>query len=375
MKRRVSVLLLPMLLIAISAGWGADLDRVRTLLEEGRPSAALSNLEAHLAENPVDPEALFLRGLVLAESQREGEALAVFEDVTGLRPDRPEPLNNLAVIQAAMGDYDAAVETLKDALRTHPAYRTVYENLTKIYGQLASEAYSRALSVEGAQERSSLELVLLSDMILADAGEQALAQVPREPLPSGGAMDSDEASMEVPGEGESASEEEVVASAGAGDPATPDAAIEQALSQGREDEDMPAGQAPAAPVEIAEEDAIEDSSESTPEELAAFVEAWAKAWSEKRVDDYLYFYGSQFRPEGDLSRDDWRQIRRDRIATPQFIRVSIAFLDFETEAEERARVRFNQSYESDTFSDVVTKTLDLVREDDAWKIVRESVDP
>lgn len=390
MRWRTLAVLLPVTVFASSAVFAGDLARVRSLVEDGRPEEALTDLDRHLEEFPVDPEAMFLRALLLAESQREGEARGIFEEVSGLRPDRPEPLNNLAVIQAALGDYDGAVETLKAALRTHAAYRTAYENLTRIYGQLASEAYSRALNVDGAHDRSSLELVLLSDMVLpevapirvelaggkplpskADAASAAMT----EPQPAERAVDADR----LPGEAEEAAvvstDEPLVEVAQI--PATRDRVVESAMKEGRD--------ADALPSVRAEDKSAGRSKvgvEAEPAELAALVEAWARAWSEQRVEAYLYFYSQGFVPLGDMSRDEWQELRRVRVAAPGYVKVSVAFLDFESGesaggsagGSDRALVRFNQSYESDTFGDVVTKTLELVREGGVWKIAKESVD-
>jgi tetratricopeptide (TPR) repeat protein len=377
MRWKTLAVLLPAAMIANGAASAGDLARVRLLVEDGRPAEALTNLDEHLQEFPVDPEAMFLRALLLAEARREGEAREVFEEVATLRPDRPEPLNNLAVIQAALGDYDSAVETLKEALRTHPAYRTAYENLTKIYGQLASEAYSRALSIDGTHDRSSLELVLLSGMVLPEAVSGLAASTPAEPLPPVAAATVPESAAEVaslPGETavgiEPAPDQDAeprIETTSA--PETPDQAIAEALVQEGGDVDPPKS-VEAEPAERAEVPQV------APElsELALLVEAWAQAWSEQRAEDYLYFYSQGFRPAKDLSRDDWEELRRLRVAAPDFIKVSVAFLDFETSDPDRALVRFNQSYESDTFSDVVTKTLELVREGGSWKIASEFVE-
>jgi hypothetical protein len=380
MRWKVTAAFVPLALMVSLAAFAGDLSRARSLVEAGRPMDALANLDDQLAKNPVDPEAMFLRGLVLAEIQRESEARAVFEKLRSLRPDRPEPLNNLAVIQAAAGDYDGAVETLKEALRTHPAYRTVYENLTRIYGQLASEAYSRALSVEGTHDRSSVELVLLSEMQLPDSQPVLVAQTPLEPLPSGATADAGagapavEASRpalpidtdESVGAAEDAEPPADEAPVVAQTPSTPDEAIEQALRQGR---DVEGGSGETA---ATEPQAVPDV--ANPADLAAVVEAWARAWAQQRVDDYLSFYSDAFVPANGASLDEWREVRRRRVAAPEFVKVSVAFLDFEIASTDRALVRFNQSYESDTFSDVVTKTLELVRESGAWKIVAESVE-
>jgi len=110
------------------------------------------------------------------------------------------------------------------------------------------------------------------------------------------------------------------------------------------------------------------------DETGGFLEAWAKAWSDQRADDYLRFYAGDFEvPEG-MTRSDWERLRRDKLAAPDFIKVSITLLDSST-SEQGADVTFSQSYESDRFSDVVTKTLTLTREMGEWKILRETTTP
>jgi len=387
--KTLAVLLL-VTVFASSAVFGGDLARVRSLVEDGRPKEALRDLDQHLEEFPVDPEAMFLRALLLAESQREREARGIFEEVSGLRPDRPEPLNNLAVIQAALGDYEGAVETLKAALRTDAAYRTAYENLTKIYGQLASEAYSRALSVDGAHDRSSLELVLLSDMVLPEAAPIRVARAPLRPLPSmedavSAAMAESQPAERPIDADRLPDEREEVAAVSTDEPlvevaqisATPDGEVAAAMRVGSDPDALPPVEA-----EVEEAGRSKVEVEAEPAELAAVVEAWARAWSEQRVEDYLYFYSQGFVPLGGMSREEWQELRRVRVAAPEYVKVSVAFLDFESSesaggsagGSDRALVRFNQSYESDAFGDVVTKTLELVREGGVWKIVKESVD-
>lgn len=347
-----------LLLALLGAGFAAaDLAEIRSMIDEGKSAQALSELEELLAESPADPDALFLRGLILAEARQEVQALEQFEEVASLRPDRPEPLNNLAVVQAARGDYEAAVETLKEALRTNAAYRTAYENLTKIYGQLASEAYSRALRVGQAGSRDSVDLVLLSEMgppepadpdssgmsIAAQTLDSPAAPLPEKKMPEELAGVTRRAIPPVT------------------PPVTPDTAIAEALGDRRKQGRALGGGA-------------RTSREIKVAELADLVEAWALAWSEQRVDDYLYFYGRGFVPVGEFGRQAWEARRRQRIAAPEFIKVSVAFLDFEGRGSRGALVRFNQSYESNTFSDIVTKTLELAREDGIWKIVGETVD-
>ena len=152
--------------------WGSNpalaeapgLKAARQLAAEGRRSEALDGLESILAQDPDHLEALLLKGVLWAELGHSAEAETLFLELTELRPDLPEPYNNLAAMYGAAGKYEQAVALLKLALRTHPSYGTVYENLTKIYGKLASQAYDRALGRESAPSEEPVELVLLSEL-------------------------------------------------------------------------------------------------------------------------------------------------------------------------------------------------------------------
>ena len=101
------------------------------------------------------------------------------------------------------------------------------------------------------------------------------------------------------------------------------------------------------------------------------VMAWASSWSEQRVNDYFDFYSQDFRPAENLSRSEWQSQRRERILAPRFIEVEITDLDVEPRDGRRARVRFHQTYRSGSFQDVGLKVLELVLEDQQWKISEE----
>lgn len=113
-------------------------------------------------------------------------------------------------------------------------------------------------------------------------------------------------------------------------------------------------------------------------EVESFLGGWVAAWSDQRVDDYLDYYASSYDP-GDLSRDEWEFERRTRISGPEFIRIRVTGISVlplaGDEAGRSARATFVQSYRSDTYRDTVFKTLDLIREEDRWRIVNETSEP
>ncbi len=117
-----------------------------------------------------------------------------------------------------------------------------------------------------------------------------------------------------------------------------------------------------------------DAAPATRPAQLRLVDEWARAWSEQRVDDYLDAYSARFTPDGGLDRAGWERRRRGRVLAPQRIEVALALVELEELGADSSRVRFVQAYESDSYRDVVRKVLELEREADGWKIVRESVE-
>jgi tetratricopeptide (TPR) repeat protein len=301
--------------------------QAQNLIEQNQPAQALQLLDAHLARNPQDAEARFTRGLALVRLDRSKDAIRVFADLTRDYPQLPEPYNNLAVLYAAQGEYEKARDALQAALATHPSYATAHENLGDIYAALAGAAYNRALQLDESNQVLRRKLALLNQLDPSAASEMsttatAAAAVTAAPAPAAAAATADGASADEPA----------------------------------------AAPAPAVPAEL------------SPESQAALrqlIDAWAAAWSGRDLDAYFGAYAENFVPEGGLSRSAWQTQRRERIAAPARIKVTVSELRFTPAGDRRASVSFRQQYESDTFSDTVTKVLDLQQAAGGWKITRE----
>jgi len=104
---------------------------------------------------------------------------------------------------------------------------------------------------------------------------------------------------------------------------------------------------------------------------AQAVENWAAAWRKQDVEGYLAAYADFFRPEDGLKHDAWAAQRRDRLASPKFIRLTLQNLRIRLKGEGRAIANFQQDYQSDTYQDSVAKVLYLERIKGEWRIVRE----
>ncbi len=310
---------------AVAASVAQD---AQALIQQGQSAEALKKLDAHLAKNPQDAEARFARGLALVKLNRSKDAQRVFADLTRDYPQLPEPFNNLAVLYASEGNYEKAREALEAALATHPSYATAHENLGDIYSALAGAAYNRALQLDQSNQLLRRKLALINQMDAAPETAVAAAPAP-------------------------AAKPAAVAAAS---PATTEA---------------PAAAAPEPAAATKASNSAESVDAATQQALEGALTAWAQAWSSQDLSAYFAAYGNAFVPEGGLTREAWETQRRDRISRPKRISVKIVELKFSPVEDGRVRASFQQDYESDAFSDSVSKIIEWTKEDGSWKIARE----
>uniref|UniRef100_UPI0035AF0AA5 tetratricopeptide repeat protein n=1 Tax=Zoogloea sp. TaxID=49181 RepID=UPI0035AF0AA5 len=142
-----------------------SLQDLQTLVKQGQLPQALEKADQLLASKPRDAQVRFLKGVVLSELNRSGEAIAVFQKLTEDYPELPEPYNNLAVLYAQQRQYDKARTALEMAIRTHPSYATAHENLGDIYARLASQAYDKALALDSSNQAAQNKLAMIREMM------------------------------------------------------------------------------------------------------------------------------------------------------------------------------------------------------------------
>jgi tetratricopeptide (TPR) repeat protein len=300
-----------------------DIQDINQLFRKGDLNGAYSRVTQYLAKNPKDAQARFLKGLILADQNKSSEAVQVFTSLTEDYPELPEPYNNLAVLYAAQGKYDAAKNALEMAIRTHPSYATAHENLGDLYAKMATLAYDKALQLDSSNRTAQTKLALIKDM-MSGQGRRAITTASAK---------SDSKPMTV------AAAPSVKPAATASNPA-------------------PSNTAPQA------KDQVKD-------EVIRAVQSWAQAWSAKDVEGYLGHYAPDFSPSK-MSNAAWQAQRRERIAAPKDISVTPQDIQLVRSNDTRATVRFKQVYESDRLKSVSTKTLELGQVDGKWLILRES---
>ena len=148
----------------------------------GRTDEALAIAERALGTEPRNPQLRFLRGVILAERGRLDDAIAVFRAMNEDFPELPEPSNNLAVIHARQGDWDAAQQAIERSIRAVPTYALAHENLGDIHLQLAARAFEQAGRLDPRNESARTKLALARELI---ARVQSQPVDPRNPRPPG----------------------------------------------------------------------------------------------------------------------------------------------------------------------------------------------
>jgi tetratricopeptide (TPR) repeat protein len=312
-----------------------DLQDATKLLKGGQHPQALERVNKVLSSKPRDPQARFLKGLILTEQGNTREAIDIFTKLTQDFPELPEPYNNLAVIYASQGQYEKARGALEQSIRTHPSYATAYENLGDVYAKLASQAYDKALQIDSSNAGAQNKLSLVRELVGGPAAAAKAPVVVAQKAP------------ETPTE----------------KPAPPKPAAEKPAEKPAE---KAAAQKPAAEKAPAPKPADNASGE-----VVAAVNGWAQAWSKKDADGYLSYYAKDFKTPGTESRADWEKARRSRIAAPKSISVAIASPKVTMSGADRATVTFRQNYRSDVLKSSNTKTLVMVKNAGRWQIEQE----
>ena len=299
--------------------WADDYTDVNRLLKAGQPTEAMAKVDQFLVAKPRDPQMRFLKGVILAETGKANEAIATFVKLTEEFPELPEPYNNLAVLYASQSQFDKARVALEMAIRTNPSYATAHENLGDVYAKLASQAYSKALQLDGSNAGVPPKLALIRNLFSPEA-RTAKPVVTATPTNAPSA---------------------------------------------------PAATKPApAPAPVAAAPVTAQPPEGTQEVIAA-VQAWAKAWAGKDMAGYLGAYGDKFDPPGKQSRKAWEAERTDRIVSKRTITVDVSDFDVKM-ADGKASVDFRQNYKAGSLVANSRKTLEMMRQNGRWMIVRES---
>lgn len=320
--------LLVALLMSTSAVAGELVEQAKVAIQNGQYAEAVDILHAEVKQGGSE-QAWFLLGVAYARKQQFHQAIEAFRQVIQLNPTLAEPHNNLAVIYNELGDVRAAVAELEKSLEKSPGYVVAEENLAELYLKLALRYYKSALDRAPTPELKQRYTRLLHV---------------RDPHPAG------------PDTVEVAAAEQPVDAAPAVQVATE--------TKPKMVEEVAKAQPSPAPEAAADDKAG----------VLAAIESWRAAWSARDMDGYLSAYADDFTPSSRFaSQDEWKAYKHRVITGKQYIHVELADIQvqFDADNENRATVRFLQSFRSDTYNGEDKKVLLLERHGDSWKISKE----
>ncbi|MDP2818307.1 MAG: tetratricopeptide repeat protein [Polaromonas sp.] len=321
--------------LSLSVAHADDYTDVNSLVRSGKLTEAMAKADQYLAGKPRDPQMRFIKGVIQTEAGKPADAISTFTKITQDYPELPEPYNNLAVLYAGQNQFDKARAALEMAIRTNPSYATAHENLGDVYAQLASQAYSKALQLDGGNAGVQPKLALIRTLFSAEPKGQKPA-----------ASNAASGPVTTPPPAAPARPAVVV-------PAAPPAPAPVA---------PPA--APVAPPTAVPVSAVE-------KEVEAAVRAWASAWAAKDMGAYLAAYGKDFDTPGNQPRKAWEEERRSRIVGKSRITVKLSNVSVAVKGS-KATAKFKQDYSADALNVSSRKTLDMAKAGERWLIVRES---
>ena len=294
-----------------------ELKDISKLADQGQTAVALDRINTFIAANPKNAQALFMKGVLLAEQGRRDEAIKSFTEVTERFPNLPEPYNNLAVLYADQGQFDKARKALETAIKTHPSYATAHENLGDIYARMASEAYDKALQLDTGNARAQGKLSLIKDLF--GTGNKTTIAAKQTTINA---------------------------------PATNTTST-----------------AATMPTEIKKSP---NPVNNNADNITTAVNDWAQAWSNKDLNKYFASYAEDFKPAKGQSNKAWEKQRRERIAAPSKINVELTNIVVTANEGNTAKAHFKQIYQADKRSPIRTsKTLLLKKSGDNWLITEE----
>lgn len=323
---------------------------VTQLLRTNKLNDALTMAERFLATKPQDAQMRFLKGVIQRSLGKQAEAITTFTKLTEDFPELPEPYNNLAVLFAGQGQYEKARVALEMAIRTNPSYATAHENIGDVYSRLASQAYNKALQLDGSNPAVPPKLALIREIFKPNLPGTAPVS------PASIAAAAAAAAPVTPPTAVAAKPVVTTAPVAAVKPTTPaaPAATTAAITPTPN---------PAKPETLPAASGNSDAA-------AAAVRAWAQAWADKNMADYLSAYSPQFAPPGQ-SRSAWEKERTARIVGKSSISVTLNELDVSVEGD-KAVANFRQMYKADALNVTSRKTLNLQKVGARWLITREA---
>ena len=343
----------------------------------GNIEQALSEVRNVLQAEPNNVSALFLQAQILSENKQNSAAIKSYQQLIQLEPRHLEAYNNLATIYAQQGKLELASKTLENAIKTDPIYNTIHTNLRAIYMDMSRKHYRLALKQKPKNSQSQLLAInsgnsanqIVHKQVQIGGSSTLVATAKTEPT-----VMPNEAQGQRLTEATSAAAKKPkpkVAPLAKTKPKIQVEAKQKPIAKVKQDTPVPAKPKVVKTASIAKKKPQTNSGAgaNANKEIKTALLSWANAWSNRDAAKYVNAYLNSYATEGKTNAD-WVAGRRWNFKTKKYIKVALSDISIKADGD-KFRTVFKQSYESDTFKDLVGKELVFVKQNGRWKIEQE----
>jgi len=311
-------------------------------IEEKQFNQALLASKSILQDAPDNQPALFVRAQALSGLGKTDQAIEVYQSIinkSGPESTSPEVYNNLATLFANQGKLEEARKTLEAGIATSEQYKTLYNNLSAIYVEMARGAYSKALKLGVQAKAVQLTTLRMNPVTATQTKTVQLAvnqtNVKKKPKTEVALLTTQKPAIKSK---------------------TP-----LVVKKPLEVKKVVTKTKP----EIVQAKINKD-------EVITALHGWAAAWSAQAVDLYLSFYGKDFKPDN-LPKKVWAVQRRIRLSKPRWVNVRLKEFSVSADSSknDQAVVQLVQDYRADNYRDKTKKQFVMKRTIDGWRILSE----
>ena len=224
------------------------------------------------------------------------KAKKILKEILIKEPDNIQIANNIAYIEAKLGNIDEAIKILRKSITSNEDVDVVYKNLTSLYAFQANILYEEALSIQ--ETENNIHLTLVENLVTKN-------------------------------------------------------------------------QINMSKKNISDIKKIPYKNKINPENVKEFIKKWSIFWQEKNYDSYFDCYEKNYHPRKFKSNSAWKSDRKNKIQNKSNIEIKISNIKVISYDNENILVQFTQSYNSDSFSDVVNKHTTIKVIEDIYKITGE----
>jgi len=137
--------------LANHVAWADASSDIEALIQNKQWAQAEQLIQAELKKtspSAQSPQWRLMASQVLAGQGKTEECVNVLQALILEFPELPEPYNNLGVLLAAQGKFEAAADAFISAIQARANYKVALQNLGDLYSAMAKQAYAKAKALD-----------------------------------------------------------------------------------------------------------------------------------------------------------------------------------------------------------------------------------